>query len=110
MFFRRGTADTAAFAKDLAGRVARRYPPALDTQPGRRPSVSRLTRIMEETCAKVVEYQAEHKLGWLGKARLGNAVRWELAELGYTKEFVDFATEAVVVHLSRKPAVPEKTN
>lgn len=108
MFFRRGAIDTAAFAKDLAGRVARRYPPELDSQPGRRPSVSRLTRIMEETCAKVVEFQAEHKLGWLGKARLGNAFRWELTELGYTKDFVDFATEAIVVHLSRKPAAAAK--
>jgi hypothetical protein len=32
---------------------------------------------------------------------LGNAFRWELNSLGYRKEFIDLATEAVVVHLSR---------
>lgn len=102
MLFRKSTADIAKFATDLAARLARRYPPELDAQPGRRPSVNRLTRIVEEACAQVVAFQAEHKLSWLGKARLGNSFCWELTELGYTKEFVDFATEAVIVHLSQK--------
>ena len=59
---------------------------------------------MEETCAKAVEYQQEHKLGWFSKARLGNAFRWELTERGYTKEFVDLATEALVVSLTKSKA------
>ena len=90
------------FAKALAQDIAKRYPPALDAQPGKRPSVNRLTRIVEDVCAKAVAYQAEQKLGWLGKSKLGNSFRWELTELGYQKDFVDFATEAVVVHVSRK--------
>lgn len=94
------------FAKLLAQDVAKRYPPALDAQPGKRPSVNRLTRIVEDVCSKVVTYQAENKLGWLGKSKLGNSFRWELTELGYQKDFVDFATEALVVHVSRK-ATPE---
>lgn len=102
--------EIQAFARDLAGRVAKRYPAELDQQAGKRPSVNRLTRIMEDTCAGAVEFSQQHKLGWLGKARLGNAFRWELTELGYTEAFVEFATEAVVVHLSRKakpaPAAP----
>jgi hypothetical protein len=47
-----------------------------------------------------VEFKSTQKLGWLGKAKLGNAFRWQLTELGYQKDFVDIATEAVVVHLS----------
>jgi len=93
-----------AFAKDLAAQLARRYPPELDKQPGKRPSVNRLTRIIEDLVASAVEFRDKQKLGWLGKARLGNAFRWELTELGYTEIFVDFATEAVVVHLSRRTA------
>jgi len=89
------------FAKSLAGQIAKRYPPALDSQVGRRPSASRLTRITEDACQRAMEFQAQNKIGWIGKALLGNAFRWELTELGYTKEFVDFATEAIVVHLSR---------
>lgn len=94
-------ADIAAFATELAQNIAKRYPPALDKEPGKRPSVNRLTRIIEDTCTKAVEFRVANRLGWLGKAKLGNAFRWELVELGYGKEFVDFATEAVVVHLSR---------
>lgn len=92
----------AAFAKSLASDIAKRYPPHLDQQAGKRPSVNRLTRIMEDACKKAQGYREEHPLGWLGKARLGNAFSWELRELGYQKDFVDFATEAVIVQLSRK--------
>jgi hypothetical protein len=91
-----------AFAKTLAQDIAKRYPPALDSQPGKRPSVNRLTRIIEDACAKAFDFGKEHSLGWLSKARLGNAFRWELTELGYQKDFVELATEAVIVQLSRK--------
>lgn len=100
--FRSSDSPITVFAKSLAQDIGKRYPPALDQQPGKRPSVNRLTRIMEDACTKAVTYQAEHRLGWLGKAKLGNTFRWELTEMGYQKDFVDFATEAVVVHLSRK--------
>jgi hypothetical protein len=90
------------FAKSLAADIAKRYPPALESQPGKRPSVNRLTRIIEDVCEKAIAFNKEQSLGWLGKAKLGNAFRWELTELGYRKDFVEFATEAVIVHLSRK--------
>lgn len=96
------------FAKSLAGDIAKRYPPALDQQPGKRPSVNRLTRIVEDVCEKAVQFRQENRLGWYGKAKLGNTFRWELSNLGYQKDFVDFATEAVIVHLSRKPVVAQR--
>jgi hypothetical protein len=99
-----GQGQVEAFAKRLAEDIAKRYPPALDKDMAKRPSINRLTRIVEDACAKAVEFQAESRLGWLGKARLGNAFRWELSSLGYQKDFVELATEAVVVHISRKPA------
>lgn len=102
-FLRAGRkSEIQEFAVDLAAQIAKRYPPALDSQPGKRPSVNRLTRITEDACTKAVEFHDAHKLGWFSRARLGNHFRWALTELGYTKEFVDFATEAVIVHISRK--------
>lgn len=89
------------FAGELAASIAKRYPPTLDLNIEKRPSVNRLTRIMEETCAKAVEYQIQHRLSWFAKARLGNAFRWELAERGYSKDFVELATEALVVSLAK---------
>jgi hypothetical protein len=101
-WFARAPVD--AFAKTLAEDIAKRYPPVLDKDPSKRPSLNRLTRIVEDVCEKAQAFRAEHRLGWYGKAKLANAFRWELAELGYQKDFVDVATEAVVVHLSRKNA------
>lgn len=94
------------FAKSLAQDIARRYPVAIDGDPAKRPSVNRLTRIVEDACAKVVAFQAKHRLGWFGKAKLGNAVRWTLTEMGYQRDFVELATEAVIIHLGRKPPGP----
>lgn len=91
-----------AFAKSLAEEVAKRYPPQLDQNPAKRPSVNRMTRIIEDVVEKAVAFQSEHRLGWLGKAKLGNAFRWELTSLGYKKDFVEVATEAVVIHLSQR--------
>ena len=90
------------FAKDLALGIAKRYPPALDKEPDKRPSVNRMTRIIEDACKQAVDFKDAGKLGWLGKARLSNAFRWELVELGYRPDFVDLATEAVVVEISRR--------
>jgi len=98
-------ADVDTFAKELAGDIAKRYPPALEKEPGKRPSENRLTRIIEDVCTKAVEFRERTRLGWYGKAKLGNAFRWELTAMGYQKDFVDLATEAVIVHLSRKAAV-----
>ncbi len=96
-------APVGAFADQLAQDIANRYPPTLDQQPAKRPSVNRLTRIIEDTCKKATDFQAQHHLGWIGKALLGNKFRWALNEMGYRKEFVNFATEALIVHISRKP-------
>jgi hypothetical protein len=89
------------FAKKLAGDIAKRYPPSLDKDISKRPSINRMTRIIEDTCRQAAEFGATGRLGWLGKARLGNAFRWELVELGYQKDFVELATEAVIVEISR---------
>ena len=106
MFSKRAPIDS--FAKTLAGEVAKRYPPELDKEPGKRPSVNRLTRIIEDATQKAVDFQVEYRLGWLGKAKLGNAFRWELNALGYRKDFVEVATEAMIVHLSRGSAPAAK--
>lgn len=95
-------APVEALANTLANDIAKRYPPALDNSSGKLPSVNRLTRIVEDACNKAAGFQAQYRLGWLGKAKLGNDFRWALNELGYSKEFVDFATEAVVVRISQK--------
>jgi hypothetical protein len=91
-----------AFAKDLAGELSKRYPPGLDQAGGQTLSEKRLTRILEDVCNKAVDFKNEHKLGVYKKARLGNTFRWELESLGYSKKFIETATEGLVVYLARK--------
>jgi hypothetical protein len=94
--------DVDTFAKELAEDLAKRYPPALDQAGGQTLSEKRLTRILEDVCNKAVAYKNEHKLGVYKKARLGNTFRWELEERGYSKAFIETATEGLVVYLSRR--------
>lgn len=95
--------EVDAFAKDLAQSVAKRYPPTMDKGSAEsKISQKRLTAILEETFGKANAYKNDNKLGVYKKARLSNTFRWELQELGYTKQFVELATEGLVVYISRK--------
>jgi hypothetical protein len=94
--------EVDAFAKELADDLARRYPPSLDQTSGATLSEKRLARILEEMCNKALAFKNKHKLGVYKKARLGNTFRWELQERGYSKMFIETATEGLVVYLARK--------
>ncbi len=105
--------EVTAFARDLADRLAKRYPAALDVNPEKKLSPARLTKVLEDTLLQAVEFNREHRLGVFRKAKLGNEFRWRLKELGYTEKFIDVATEGLMVHLTRgaqvsSPANPEK--
>lgn len=91
-----------SFAKSAAADIFKRFPPQLASQPGAHQSTSRLSRIIEDVCIQAAEFKKTHKIGWLRKSILCNTFKWELTELGYKKEFVDFSTEALLVYLSRE--------
>lgn len=89
------------FASSLVEDIYQRYPPELDTRSDKRPSVNRLTRIIEDACNKAAEYKQSQDLGWIARSRLANKFKWGLKEKGYSDQFVDFATEAIIVYLSK---------
>jgi hypothetical protein len=94
--------DVDAFAKQLADELAKRYPPAKEQAGQQAASEKRLSSILEDICNKALRFKNEHKLGVYKKARLGNTFRWELEERGYSKMFIETATEGLVVYLARK--------
>lgn len=97
------------FARGLAQDIAKRYPPKMDSGGAERKiSQKRLTAILEEAYSRASTFRNTNKLGVYKKARLSNTFRWELEELGYTKPFIEVATEGLVVHISRKPAAASK--
>jgi hypothetical protein len=91
------------FAKSLARELAKQCPPDPASE-GARPNVTpkRLVSALEQVCAKALGFREQHDLGIYKKARLGNAFRWELSEIGYGKDFVDDVTQRLVVHISRR--------
>lgn len=91
------------FAKSLARELAGQCPPE-PGESGGRPNVTpkRLVSVLEQICGKALGFREQHDLGVYKKARLGNTFRWELTDLGYSKEFAEEVTQRLVVYISRK--------
>lgn len=89
-------------AKSLALELAKQYPQSLDQGGGPRLSQRKLTAILEGIYSTAIEFRNQHKLGVYKKARLGNTFRWELEEMGYSKKFIETATEGLIVYITRK--------
>lgn len=94
--------EIGRFARTLAQDLAKRYPPAMDNAGAKRVSANRLTKILEDIYIEAKQFREKKNLGMYRKAKLGNTFRWELQEMGYTKEFVELATEGLIVYLTRR--------
>lgn len=88
--------------EQLAEELSAKYSPDFDTDGQKKISEKRLTRILEGIYNKALDYKKDTKLGFFGVARLTNAFRWKLEELGYRPEFVKVATEGLTIYLARK--------
>lgn len=97
-----GKSEIATVAQQLADELARRYPPVMASGEGRRLSPQAVTNILESVINKAVTKSHEWDLGVLGKAKLGNDLRWALKEKGYPETFIEMITEALVVYLARR--------
>lgn len=108
LFDRFSSKDVDAFAKSLATEISRRYPPTLDQAKEKKISQNRIARVLEDAYDKAVEFKSEKHMGVYRKARLGNTFQWELKELGYSKQFVDMATEGLIVYITRKSSAAKE--
>ena len=100
------TAKVAADAgAALAQTLAHRYPPELEQDGKLRTSADRLSRVLEGLYVECKRDLGGERLTLLARARLAHAFKWGLIERGYSKAFIDVATEGLVVSLS-KPAAP----
>ena len=84
------------FAIQLAEKIERQFPPKSEPQLGKKGARRRLEGVLNPILDDLVSFQKQHQLGWIGKARVGNAFRWTLTENGYSKEFVEALTEGVI--------------
>ena len=61
-----------------------------------------MSRIIEELCEQGKAFVSEHRVGWLGKARMVHGLKWALHEAGYTEKFVTLVTESLTVSITRR--------
>jgi len=93
------TRELEEFAENLAADLGRRFPPASEkrTDTGAKHQIK---VILDGLSARAVRYHEQHNLGIYKKAKLANVFKWKLAELGYSKEFVDLATQDIARKLA----------
>jgi hypothetical protein len=89
-----------SFAQALATELGRRFPPRSEER-NDRAATNQLASITSGVYARAVEYRRERSLGIYGKAKLGNAFRWKLKELGYSDKFIDEVTQGLVLRISK---------
>jgi hypothetical protein len=88
------------FAEAMAEKIARQFPPTSEPQLAKKGAQRRLEGVLEHIMNDLNAFQKEMPLGWVGKARLGNAFRWKLADRGYSKQFVEALTEGIIRHIA----------
>ena len=93
------TREVDEFAVGFADDLGRRFPPASEsrTDAGAK---NQIRIILEGLGARAVRYHTENRLGIYKKAKLGNAFKWRLKELGYSDEFAERATKDIVTRLA----------
>ena len=96
--FTAGTFD--ALVQRVAQRITVRCPPVIANNPERTVSPERIEEILEDCIAGAVQSPSENRVGFLGRARLKSALRWELREIGYEEKFADLAAEKLVERMS----------
>lgn len=88
------------FAEAMVEKIAKQFPPTSEPQLAKKGAQRRLEGIVEHIMTDIEVFQKEMRLGWIGKARLGNAFRWKLTDRGYSAHFAEALTEGIVRHIA----------
>ena len=89
------------FARELVKQLLKELPVDLMEKRSKVISVNKITRLLEHTYLRVGQYQQEKQRGFVRQAVLAYTFRWELKSHGYSPDFVNLATEGLVVELAR---------
>ena len=65
-------------------------------------SVNKITRALEQLYVEAERRLKHRKMGFIRRSILANAFKWKLKETGYAAEFVDVATEGLVMAMSKR--------
>lgn len=101
------SAREKTFARELVLRLVKELPPALVEDRRKVLSVNKVTRLLERTYREAKSFQQTHRLGFVKRAILANSFKWELKSSAYPDDFVDLATEGLVIEVSRATKSPD---
>jgi len=79
------------FADSIVADLVKRLPPSGVELPGKK-AAEKLRRTHDVIFRRIEIFGRAHRLNIYKKARLGNRVKWALAEAGYPSGFVDTLT------------------
>ena len=91
-----------SLAKELSAQIVKNLSPRLMSERRQVLSANKISRLLEQTYVIANAYQSTHKLGWIKRAVLANSFKWELKSSGYPDDFINLATEGLVVELGKK--------
>ena len=95
-----------ALAKELVEQIKKNLSPKLMSERRQVLSAKKISRLLEQSYDIARDYQVTHGLGMIKRAFLANSFRWELKSCGYPDDFIEVATEGLVVELSKKKTSP----
>ncbi len=89
--------EATQFGHAMAAYLAERLPKA-EAAPGKKADKKRAEALVG-LFAQAERFRLSHKPNLFKKAKLGNAFKWSLLDLGYEKDFVDEVTKELLLRL-----------
>lgn len=89
-------------ANDLAERLLKDLPPSLMEKQRKLLSVNKVTRLLEKAYETARTYHQTNQPGFIRRAILANHFKWALRSQNYPDDFIDIATEGLVMALMNK--------
>lgn len=89
------------FARSLVLQLSKELPPVLMSDRRKILSVNKVTRLLERTFQSATAFQHDNSMGFIKRAAFANSFKWELKNVNYPDDFVEMATEGLVVALCK---------
>lgn len=66
-------------------------------------SVNKLTKLLEQSYQIAADHQKNKRIGLVRRSILANHFKWMLKDANYPDDFIDVATEGLVMALAKRP-------
>ena len=99
--------DEKALAEVLVLHLTKNLPPKLLNERRQVLSAKKVSRLLEQAFETARDQQAKSGTNFVKRAVLANNFKWALREKGYPQDFIDVATEGLLVELGRNRGAPQ---